>query len=250
MRSVASSCSRRRPGIVVRALFSAIGLACGAACAVAGCERRAPTPDTGAVPTATRDAVPPVAPGPPPPDAGGGWTPEALAKAEALARKVTAEQSPCFYGEVEIRGYPQVYVYNLGGGGEKASPGGAHFVVSGGTESLELAKRLTAALEGPFHQEFPPERFGPRAEKTSFEVRGGAYADGRRLRKALSPCLDGLPQPLRFGFQLDAKGALDPKTVEGPDAKGRACVHRVMPGLVFPCLAKLYVQADVGDVPF
>jgi hypothetical protein len=44
--------------------------------------------------------------------------------------------------------------------------------------------------------------------------------------------------------------ALDPKTVEGPDAPGRACVHRVMPGLTFPCLAKLYVQADVGTVPF
>ncbi len=189
-------------------------------------------------------------PGPPPPDAGGGWTPEALAKAEALARKVTAEQNPCFYGEVAIRSYPHVYVYGRGGGGEKTSPGGGFFVVFGGTESIEQARRLTAALEGPFHQAFPPERFGPRAEKTSFEVRGGAYADGQKLRQTLGPCIDGLPQPLRFGFQLDAKGALDPKTVEGPDARGRACVHRVMPGLAFPCLAHLYVQADVGDLPF
>lgn len=224
----------------------------GVACALASCGRR-PTPpdaDVGAVPTATRDTVPLVDAGPPPPDAGGGWTPDALAEADALARKVTAEANPCFYGEVAIKSYPHVNTYSFGGGAERKTPGGPIFTVFGGAESIEQEKRLTAALEGPFHQAFPPERFGPRAQKTSFEVRGGAYADGQRLRKALGPCLDGLPQPLRFGFQLDAKGALDAKTVQGPEAAGRACVHRVMPGLVFACLAKLWVQSDVGDVPF
>ena len=119
-----------------------------------------------------------------------------------------------------------------------------------GKENVEQDNRLMDALEVRFHQAFPPERFGAPAQKTFLELQGGAYSDGQKLRKALGPCLDGLPQPLRFGFQLDAKGVLDPKTVQGPDAPGRACVHRVMPGHAFPCLAKFWVQADVGDLPF
>jgi hypothetical protein len=82
------------------------------------------------------------------------------------------------------------------------------------------------------------------------ELRGGAYADGQKLRQSLGPCLDGRPRALRFGFQLDAKGTLDPKTVQGPDAAGNACVHRVMPKLAFPCLARFWVQSDSGVPPF
>ena len=239
----------------MRVLLATLGVAC----ALAGCGRRPTPPDADAVPTAApaadagHDAGDPQTPGPagpPPSDAGGGWTPEALEQARALAREFAAETHPCFYGEVVLRGYPVVSAITYGGGTEKEKPAGPVYVVFPSKENAAKDRRFMDALELHFHQAFPPERFGRPADKNFLELRGGAYADGQKLRAALGPCLDGLSRPLRFGFQLDAKGALDPKTVQGPDAPGNACVHRVMPKLAFPCLAKFWVQSDSGLPPF
>ena len=230
-----------------------LAAALGVACALAGCNRSPTPPDaapTAALPAGTGGlGVSPVVTGPagPPPDAGGGWTPEALEQARALTRKVAAEIHPCFYGEVVLRGYPSVSAHTHGGGSEENR---GVYVVFPSEENSAEDRRFMDTLESRFHQVFPPERFGVPADKTFMELQGGAYADGQKLRAVLGPCLDVQPKPLRFGFQLDPKGALDPKTVQGPDAAGNACVRRVMPKLALPCLAKFWVQSDRGLPPF
>jgi hypothetical protein len=229
----------------VRVLLPALGVAC----ALAGCDRRPAPPDADASAGAVPTAAPPADAAPPPPDAAHGWTPEALEQARALTRKFAAETHPCFYAEVVLRGYPSVSALSHGGGSE-GKPGGPVYVVFPSEVNAAEDRRFEDALELRFHEVFPPERFGAPAEKTFMELRGGAYADGQKLREALGPCLDRTPKPLRFAFQLDATGALDPKTVQGPDPAGNACVRRVMPKLAFKCLARFWVQSDSGLPPF
>ena len=77
--------------------------ALGVALALAGCGHRPAPPDAAA--DAGHDGGDPRTSGPagpPPSDAGGGWTPEALEQAQALAREFAAETHPCFYrGAIE-----------------------------------------------------------------------------------------------------------------------------------------------------
>jgi hypothetical protein len=161
-----------------------------------------------------------------------------------------AETDPCFYGHVKIGEYPIVYVVNYDGRSESKGPKGPLFVIYGGPRAFAQNERLEDALAGPFHQAFPPDRFGPLDQDTYFEIKGRAHDEGLRMRAALKHCIDESPKYPSFLFQLDAKGEFDLKTYQGNVIRARECVRKTLSGLVFPCLSQFYVESSGQDMPY
>jgi hypothetical protein len=103
------------------------------------------------------------------------------------------------------------------------------------------------ALDGPLHEAFSIHRFGAPLRHTWFMVEGSAFEEGKRLRAALNPCFEKQPHYPEFLFQLDLKGEVDTASVEGKPAT-QARIRKALSGLLFPCLANFYVDAQQHDV--
>ena len=110
-------------------------------------------------------------------------------------------------------------------------------------EQEAVASLSTARCTKPFRS----VRFAAPLKHIWFMVEGGAFEEGRRLRAALNPCFEKPPHYPEFLFQLDSKGEVDAASAEGKPGT-QACIRKALSGLLFPCLANFYVDAQQHDV--